>query len=191
MGKTIVAFSATPRKRGNSDLLADCVLEGVREAGAAAEKVRLRKLDIHPCIACNACKKSPDAPCALQDDMAPLLDKVRAADGIVFAAPIYFFSMNAQMKTFLDRLYALFGADTFDALKGKKAAVVLTYGDSDPLNSGVMNALRTFQDAFTFLDVGFAGCVHASCDAPGEVASQQAVLDQAKALGRKLAVSLH
>ena len=187
MAQTIVAFSATPRAGGNSDILADHILGGAKEAGATVEKVKLHGLSIKPCSACGSCQKSVDEPCVQSDDMAPLLEKICAADGIVFASPIYFFTVNAQMKAFLDRMYALFGEGRFDTLKGKRAALAFAYGDPDPLASGVANALGVFQGACAFLCMELTGWVHAACVDAGDVENNRAVLDAATALGRKLA----
>ena len=187
MSATIVAFSSTPRRRGNSDILTDHILEGAAAAGASVEMVRLHDLTIRPCTACMACQKAAEDPCVLDDDMGPLIEKVRAADGLVFASPIYFFTVNAQMKTFLDRCHALFGAGTFDTLRGKRVALAFTYGDPDPLASGVANALGVFQGAGAFLGMDLVGWVHASCSKQGEIEQNQRVLDAARQLGRKLA----
>jgi len=189
MAMQIVAFSATPRKSGNSDILADHILAGAKEAGASVEKVRLQGLTIRPCTACEACQKQLETPCVQDDDMAGLLEKTRRADGIVVASPIYFFSVNAQMKAYLDRLYAVFGGGRFDALKGKHAALALTYGDPDPLSSGAANALGMFRDAGRFLGLEIAGCVHAACGEAGEIRSNPKALTAAEALGRKLATA--
>lgn len=187
MAKRIVAFSATPRKNGNSDILAGRILAGAAEAGASVEKIRLHELSIQSCNACDACQKSVEEPCVLDDDMAGLLEKIVDADALVLASPVYFFAVNAQMKAFLDRFYALFADGQFDRLKGKPTALALTYGDSDPLSSGVVNAVGMFRDAGKFLGLDIVGCVHASCMAAGEIEANQTALDAAEALGRKLA----
>ena len=117
-----------------------------------------------------------------------VLDAIRQADGLVFASPIYFCCVNGPMKTFLDRLYALFGEGRFDALRGKRMAVALTYGVPDPFASGTMVALRMFQDAARGLEMDLTGWVSACCMGPGEVEKQGPVLAAARALGRKLMV---
>ncbi|MEW6754307.1 MAG: NAD(P)H-dependent oxidoreductase [Candidatus Latescibacterota bacterium] len=182
----VLAFSATPRRGGNSDILVDHILEGVRAAGASFEKVRLAELDIAPCNACAACQDAVETPCVIGDDMAPLIDKMRVADGFVFGSPIYFFTVSAQMKLLLDRSYALFGADHFDVLQGRRMALAFSYGDTDPLSSGVVNALQTFQGAARFLGMEICGWVHASCNAAGEVRGNPQVLKTAVALGESL-----
>jgi multimeric flavodoxin WrbA len=183
----VLIVSATPRKKGNSDILADRVAAGARAAGAQVEKVRLAELKIGFCKACNACQKSREAPCVQKDDMAPLLPKILEADVIVLATPIYYFSVSGQMKVFLDRTYALGGGDDWTAMSGKRAALVFTYAEPNALYSGVVNAFRMFQDAFEFLGVELVDCVHAACSDAGEVASNAPAMTLAEELGRKLA----
>jgi len=184
---SILVISASPRKNANSDLLADRLIAGATAAGASVEKIRLRELSINYCRACDACQKSAETPCVQQDDMNALLPKLRAAGVLVFASPIYFFSLSGQMKVFLDRTYALGGGEDWSALSGKKCATLFTYADANPMYSGVSNAYRNFQDACLFLGLTDAGCLHATCGAAGEIANNQAILQEAEALGRKLA----
>jgi multimeric flavodoxin WrbA len=99
----------------------------------------------------------------------------------------YFFSVSGQMKVFVDRTYALGGSGDWGAFSGKGVGLVFTYGDPDPLHSGVTNAYRMFQDACGFLGMDLMGCVHAACGEAGEVRSQPKVLGAAEELGRKLA----
>jgi multimeric flavodoxin WrbA len=102
LSKKILVLSASPRKGGNSDLLCDQFVSGAREAGHHAEKIFLKDKKIIYCNGCGICidgKKN----CPLKDDMAEVLDKMIAADVIVMATPVYFYTMNAQMKTFIDR----------------------------------------------------------------------------------------
>jgi multimeric flavodoxin WrbA len=187
MGQKIAAFCASPRHRSNSEILADHILKGAEEAGALVEKVRLHDLSIHPCTGCDECRETIEAPCVLHDDMPHLLQKVRAANGFVFASPIYSFCVNAQMKVFFDRLYALGGGGTTrGTLRGKRAVVALTYGDADPLASGAVNALGMFQYASTYHGFELMGWVHASCKVQGEVEINRNVLEKAIALGHKL-----
>jgi len=188
MATKIVAFSSSPRKKSNSDILCDRILAGATQAGAVVEKIKLNGLDIHPCIACEACQKTVMEPCIYDDDMTPLIDKIRDADALVFASPIYFFTVNAQMKVFMDRLLALFGEEKFDAIAGKKAAIALSYGAEDPLDSGVTCAYDMYHKGLGFLGVEFVGCVHASANEGGAVEQNTKVLEAATQLGRKLCV---
>jgi len=183
----LLIISSTPRQGGNSDLLADRVAEGARTAGAVVEKARVGYMRIAPCDACDACQAGRDAPCIVHDDMTPLYPKILAADALVFASPIYFFSACAQMKIVLDRTYALGGGGDWTALSGKRVGLVFTYGDSDPLQAGVYNAYGTFRDACRFLGLKLVDCVHASCGNAGAVLADASALARAEALGRRLA----
>lgn len=182
----VTGFSASPRRGGNSDTLVDRILAGAKEGGADVRKVRLHPLDIRPCRACESCKRSFEARCAVRDDMAGLLELLVQSDGIVFGAPIYFFSVAAQMKLFLDRTYALGGDGRWDALAGRRMAVALTYGDESEDTSGVRNAIGMFRDAAAFLGLSLQGFVCASCDKPGEVRTNEAVMAAAFEAGRRL-----
>ena len=186
MSKVLV-ISASPRANANSDILADEVVAGATAAHAEVEKVRLKDLTINYCLACDACQKALEAGCVQKDDMAELCDKLLAADAIVFASPIYFFSASGQMKGFLDRTYALGGGGDWTAMSGKRAALVFTYGDSNPLHSGVANAFRMFQDAALFLRYEIVDCLPASCGPAGAIREKPEVLAAAKALGARLA----
>ena len=103
----IVAISASPRKNGNSDLLCDQFLKGASEAGHTTKKIRLAAQNIHPCTACYKCQTT--RRCVQQDDMAEILENLMEADMIVLATPVYFYSMTAQMKLFIDRSFSMFG----------------------------------------------------------------------------------
>lgn len=103
--KKVLILSGSPRKGGNSDLLCDEFLRGAREAGNDVEKVFLGSKNIGYCKACYYCKNH-DGACAIKDDMAEILDKMQAADVIVMASPVYFYSIDAQMKAVIDRCVA-------------------------------------------------------------------------------------
>jgi len=99
-----LVLSASPRRGGNSDLLCDQFMLGAKETGNEVEKIFLRDKKINYCMACDACQRN-GGECAQKDDMAEILDKIMAADVIVMATPVYFYSMDAQMKTLIDRTY--------------------------------------------------------------------------------------
>ncbi len=184
----ITAFSSTPRKRGNSDILTDHALEAAKEAGATVEKIRLGDYSIAPCTACDACQDSAASPCVIEDDGDKVLAKMTASDAIILASPVYFFAMSAQLKTLLDRSYALGGGGRWDALAGKRMGVILTYGDEDVVNSGVFNAIGTLRDACRFLKLELTGIIHASCNDEAEILKNPRALEEARELGRKLAL---
>ena len=105
MSKKVLVLSASPRRGGNSDLLCDQFILGANEAGNQGEKFFLRDKEINYCLACDTCKGN-GGDCEQKDDMAEVLDKMIAADIIVMATPVYFYTMNGQMKTLIDRTYS-------------------------------------------------------------------------------------
>jgi multimeric flavodoxin WrbA len=198
--RNIVIVEASPRSNANSTLLAREVASGARSLGARVETVHLHGMDIRPCIACDACQESLEKKCVIDDDMKALYPRLRGADAIVYATPIYWFTVSGQIKLFMDRCYALThlgmkpgeeGGEPVPVMEtdlgGKKFGVVLTYGDVDPFASGAVNALRTFQDMARFLGSEIAGFVYGSALAPGEVAENGALMQQAHELGKTLA----
>ncbi|MDZ4132919.1 MAG: flavodoxin family protein, partial [Dethiobacteria bacterium] len=99
--KTLLALAPSPRRGGNSDLLLNEFCRAAEEAGWKIDLLRINDLKIRPCQACDACAK--DGHCIVQDDMQAVYPKVIASDAMVVASPITFGSMNAQLKTFIDR----------------------------------------------------------------------------------------
>jgi multimeric flavodoxin WrbA len=105
MAKKVVVLSASARKGGNSDTLCDQFMLGATEAGHHVEKIFLREQQISHCLGCGACQGN-GGHCVHEDDMADILDKIVNADVLVMATPVYFYTMNGQMKTLIDRTYA-------------------------------------------------------------------------------------
>lgn len=118
----VLVIHASPRAKGNSDLLCDAFIRGAEESGHSAEKISLREKEIHPCRACYACFKT--GRCVQNDDMAGILQKAEAADVLVLASPTYFLTMSGQMKVFIDRLLP-----KWQGLGGKEAYVIVTGHD--------------------------------------------------------------
>ena len=101
MSKNVLVISASPRKGGNSDTLCDEFIRGAQESGNHAEKIFLSSKNIQYCIGCGVCNTTHK--CVQKDEMAEILDKMVDADVIVLATPVYFYTMDAQMKTLIDR----------------------------------------------------------------------------------------
>ena len=101
MSKKVLILSGSPRKGGNSDILCEQFQKGAEEAGNVVEKVDLRSLKIGCCMACYGCRGK--GVCVQKDDMTELLDKMVQADVLVLATPVYFYSMDGQLKTMIDR----------------------------------------------------------------------------------------
>ena len=105
MGKKVLILSGSPRKGGNSDLLCDEFMRGAQESGNEAEKIRVAAKKVAPCSACYYCG-SHNGACVHKDDMAEILQKMIDADVLVLASPVYFYSIDAQLKAVIDRTVA-------------------------------------------------------------------------------------
>ena len=104
MSKNVLILSGSPRKNGNSDLLCDEFMKGAIEAGHQVEKIRVAEKNIGYCRACYGCKDT--GVCVIKDDMAEVLQKMIDCDVLVLASPVYFYSIDAQLKALIDRTVA-------------------------------------------------------------------------------------
>ncbi len=127
MSKKVLIISASPRKGGNSDILCDRFLLGAKEAGHEVEKIFLRDYKINYCLGCGVCNNTH--VCVQKDDMQGLLDKMINANVIVLATPVYFYSMNGQLKTFIDRCVS-----RYMEISNKEFYFILTAADADKDN---------------------------------------------------------
>ena len=109
MNKKVLIISSSPRKGGNSETLAAAFAEGAREAGNQVETVYLRKKQVGFCKGCLACLKL--GHCVIQDDAVEIAAKMHDADVLVFATPVYYYSVSGQLKTMLDRANPLYDTD--------------------------------------------------------------------------------
>lgn len=142
MSKKIVIISASPRKAGNTDLLCDSFARGAIEAGHQVEKIFIQEKQINYCTGCGACVANNHSGCIQKDDMNAIVDKLLAADTIVMATPIYFYTMNGQMKTFIDRC-----CGQYTNLLDKEFYFIMAAADS---RKTIFN--RTLEEFHGFLD---------------------------------------
>ncbi len=124
MSKKVLILSGSPRKGGNSDILCDEFAKGATEIGHNVEKIRVAEKNIGYCRACYACKQS--GICAIKDDMAEILQKMIEADVIVLASPVYFYSIDAQLKALIDRTVA-----RWLEVKNKEFYYIVTAADEE------------------------------------------------------------
>ena len=125
MTKKVLILSSSPRRGGNSDTLCDEFMRGAIESGNEAEKVFLRNKTIHYCTGCSTCSLHRK-PCPQKDDAAEIIEKMVAADVIVMATPVYFYTMSAQMKTLIDRCCGL-----YTEMKNKEFYFIVTAAEDD------------------------------------------------------------
>ncbi len=97
----VIGIVGSPRKNGNTEILTAHTLNAISEEGLDTEIVPLAGRDIRPCTGCLACKK--DELCTIEDDLFPLYLKMKEADGIIMASPVYYSSATGLMKSFMER----------------------------------------------------------------------------------------
>ena len=98
----VIGIVGSPRKEGNTELLTAHTLRAISEEGLDTELIRLAGLDIGPCNACMSCKD--EERCTIEDDLFPIYLRMKEADGIILASPVYFGSATAQIKALMDRV---------------------------------------------------------------------------------------
>ena len=96
-----IGIVGSPRKNGNTEILTRHTLKAIAEAGLDTELIRLAGRDIRPCDACMACRQ--EERCPIDDDLLPIYNKMKEADAVILASPVYFGSANALLKALMDR----------------------------------------------------------------------------------------
>lgn len=153
MNKRILILSGSPRKGGNSETLCAEFTRGAEESGHTVEMVRLHGKKMGFCTACYACKKT--GQCVQKDDVAEILDKMAQADCIVLSTLVYFYQMNAQMKTLIDRTMACYYDER---LSGKEFCFIVTAAEDKPALERTMDGLRGLTDCIP--DAKVRGCIY-------------------------------
>ena len=141
MNKNVLILSSSPRRGGNSDRLCDAFLQGCKDAGHTVEKIFLKDKHINYCTGCGICSMY-GKPCPQKDDAAEVIEKMIAADVIVMATPVYFYTMSAQMKTLIDRCCA-----RYTEISNKEFFFIATAAEEDKkLLERTFDSLRGFTD---------------------------------------------
>lgn len=167
----VLVISTSFRKNSNSDILSDKFIKGAAEAGHNVEKINLSDKTINFCKGCLACQKTQK--CIINDDAREIAEKVLNADILVFATPIYYYSVSGQLKTLIDRLNPLYSAD----YKFRKVYLIATAAEDEKETiKGTVTAVKGFIDCFersTLAGVIFAGGVNM----PGEIKGHPALIE--------------
>lgn len=146
--KKVLILSGSPRKEGNSDILCDEFSRGATEAGNMVEKIRVAEKNIGYCRACYYCRDHR-GECVVRDDMAEVLQKMIDADVIVLASPVYFYSVDAQLKALIDRTVA-----RWLEVKDKEFYYIVTCADEE--RESAETTLACFR--------GYADCVEGAVE---------------------------
>ena len=146
----IVVLNGSPRKGGNTEIMVETFAKGARKNNHEVVELNVAHMDIHGCKGCKYCF-AHSGECVQKDDMTKIYAELKNADMVVFAAPIYWFDMTAQLKTAIDRLYA-FGSVGFNF---NKVALLLDAGADHVFDAAIsqykgMNAYLKWEDKGIF-----------------------------------------
>ena len=179
MGKNVLIISSSPRKGGNSVTLAEAFAKGAQDAGNHVETIRLREKQIGFCKGCFACLKL--GHCVIKDDAVEIAAKMHDADVLVFATPVYYYSVSGQLKTMLDRSNPLFDSD----YAFTKVYLLAAATENEPETvEGAVKTVQGWVDCFE--RCALAGTVFAGgVTDVGEIAGHPA-LEKAYQLGKEL-----
>jgi multimeric flavodoxin WrbA len=179
MSGHIVVLSGSPRQNGNTALLSEAFVDGAKAAGKQISHFRVAGLKIGGCRGCGHCFKHKGV-CVQKDDMPPILDGLRKADGLVLASPVYFFGVAAQLKLAIDRFYALLEEGT----AVKRAALLMTCGAGT--DAAAESSVSMFRQICAYQKWEEAGIIVAPrLHTPGEIEGREE-LKQAKSLGESI-----
>lgn len=176
----VAAFLGSPRKNGNTARLIKEFLKGAAEnSDIIIDEIFLRDKKISGCTGCEGCKKS--SGCVVNDDMQELYPVIKEAEVLVFAMPVYWWSIPGHMKCFIDRFYGL----KKEEIRGKKVYVLMTYGGALP-NSGPELVERTFRDICEYIEIELVDIYGVCTDDYIPVAENTEALNEVYILGKTI-----
>ena len=174
----IVIITGSAHRHGTTAALADKFQQGALDAGHEVYRFDAAFQDVHPCIGCDRCRRTGVCTFAA-DDMKLLDPHLLAADAVVFVSPIYYFTINAQIKAVIDRFYA-----NNEALMGKKKAILMTAMADTEMDSALAGN-EMFRQMTGYLEWENAGILNArGASAAADLSEDD--LARAYALGREL-----
>ena len=186
----ILAVYGSPRRKGNTSLLLQKAVQGVREAGGNVEEIILRDLKMSPCLEIYGCKKT--GRCVIQDDFQKVYDRLLACDGIILASPIFFYAVSAHTKILMDRCQSLWvkkywvEKTPFGKKDAKRKGLFISVGATKgkKLFDGVLLSVRYFFDTF---DAELRqSLLYRGLDFEGDVLKHPEHLEEAYTAGRAL-----
>lgn len=145
----ILVITGSPRKNGNSNTLVDNFIKGAEEVGHNVVRFDSAFKSVHPCVACNKC--GMNGQCVFKDDFEFIRNNIVDADAVVFASPMYYFGISAQIKAVIDRFYAINGQIHVP----KKAVLILTYADTSAKEAQpIISHYETLLNYLSWSDAG-------------------------------------
>lgn len=185
----VLALYGSPRKDGNTSRLLQELVRGVKEKGAETTEIAICDLTIQPCVADYSCGKT--GKCFIKDDMESIYQHLIDHDCIVIAAPIFFYNVNAQTKTLIDRSQALWARKyilkqpiTTDGKKKHGIFISVGATKGSKLFDGTLLTMKYFFDA---VGAEFStSLLYKNIDAAGDIMKHPTALQEAYVLGQSL-----
>lgn len=128
--KNIIILNGCPRKNGSTQALVNAFREGAESAGHQVEEFDLCRMDIHGCIGCLGARNDPYHPCTQKDDMERVYGAFAECDVVVFASPVYFWTVAGDLKLAADRLYAELECLGYGGFP-RESVLIMTAGGAD------------------------------------------------------------
>ena len=178
----ILGIMGSSRKGGNTDTLLDVALNEAKKSGAMVSKISLGRKRIAPCNGCLKCTTT--GKCVIRDDMQDIYREMLASEGIIWATPVYFWSMTGQTKTVMDRTYALLFPKL--QLASKVGGLILVAG-----NRGCMNAANVFQMYFSYNHMFFAESAQGYATQKGDIKKNALAINMTKEMVHQMISLIH
>lgn len=151
----VVVLSGSPHKNGTTAKLLESFIKGAEAAGNDVVRFDTAFMDVHPCIACDKCRTSQKAACVYEDDMVKIGNELATADYIAFVTPIYYYGLCTQLKTVIDRFYAI----DRKIRNGQKTVFISAMADDRP--ETVLPANDSYRAIVNWMEWTDAGIVNA------------------------------
>lgn len=186
--KTILGINGSPRKKGNTHVLLETVLDGVSDRRYQTDLVHLDDMTIGECSGCHVCWKGLD--CVQKDDMNDLYDRLKGADAFILGTPVYWYGPTALMKLFIDRMVYFNCPENRELIRNKKVVIVVPYEETE--HATVQPVLDFFDTCLEYLELEIVDRIIApGVTKRGEVISHKEVIDRAHKTGQCLADMLN
>ncbi len=184
----VLGISGSPRRHSNTEILLDRALDGARSEGAVTEKIIISELCLEPCRGCYGCLKK--GVCIIKDDIHAIYRKIREADRIIIASPVYFGSLTAQLKIMIDRFQSQWIKKYVLKMrvsnkKHRRGAFLCAAGEKK--DKFFRNAREIIRFFFTTLDIKYSeGLFCGGVEKAGQISQMPAALDRAFNIGVRL-----
>ena len=179
----ILTLAGSPRKKGNTNTLLSA-FEALAAQRHSVERIHIPDYSIHGCLGCDACQNNLEIPgCVQKDDARGIFEQMLAADAIVYASPVYVWDFTAQMKTLMDRQYALvkWNAENqkISLLAGKHTLLLVTCGGPLETNADLVQQIFDRQ-------MDYAGCCVVGHYAAGQCTTPRELGDRTQQIARQM-----